>query len=161
MLKKTVMILGLFAGTVPLAYGGILGTLDDIASATQAIHNISQENHRENVQPVSANQAVECPAGYTCTPKESKKVTRSFNDNEIAPSLRHVPGVITLHSTPFPSSNKPQETTQEAADQAAAQKVEPEIEALQPRVGNPVDRRFDAEVKAQSQGRDDNAPMES
>ncbi len=160
MLKKSVMIFGLFAGTVPLAYGGILGTLDDIASATQAIHNISQENHRENAQPVSANQTVECPAGYTCTPKEPKKVTRSFNDNEIAPSLRHVPGVITLHSTPFPSSNKPQETTQEAADQAAAKQAELDEEASQPRVGNPVDRRFESEIKAQSQGTDDNAPIQ-
>lgn len=142
-LKKTVVILGLLVGTVPVAYGNILGTLDDIASATQEIHHISQQNNQENVQPASANQTVVCPAGYTCTQKSSPG---------IAPSLRHVPGSIALHSTPFPSSNQPQETTQEAADQAAAQKVEPEQEALQPRVGNPVDRRFEAELKAESQG---------
>lgn len=159
MFKKTVMMLGLLAGTVPLAYGNILGTLDDIASASQAIRNISQESPPENVQPAPTNPPMTCPAGYTCMPKSQNQAPApSANDNGIAPSLRNVPGSIALHSTPFPPGSQPQETTQEAADQAAAQKVEPELEALQPRVGNPVDRRFDAEVKAQAQGEDDNTP---
>lgn len=159
MFKRTVMILGLLAGTVPLAYGNILGTLDDIASASQAIRNISQENPPENVQAAPTSRPMACPAGYTCMPKSQNTAPApSVSDNGILPSVRNVPGAITLHSTPFPPGNQPQETNQELADQAAAQKVEPEIEAAQPRVGNPVDRRFDAEVKAQAQGEDENTP---
>lgn len=149
MLKQTTMVFSLVMVSVPLAYGSVLGTLDDIASAAQTMRNISGTNQQRTSEP----QPV-CPQGYTCTPKVAQ-ATPSSNAG-IVPSLQHVPAAIPAFAKP---PSRPQETTQEAADQSAAQKAELEMEALQPRVGNPVDRRIDAQIKAQADGKDDNTPI--